>query len=474
MNTNPPYSHLSRRQFIQRTALTGVVLGFPTIIPSHVLGAAAPSKRINILQIGCGRIGMTMDIPGLLKHPTLARIVAACDVDSKRAALAKKMIEEKYAKDGVGNVTVETSQDYHDFINRADIDAVSISTPDFWHAQPVLEAALAGKDIYVQKPLTLTVAEGRLLCEVVRGKNRILQVGSQQRSGAQFHRAAQIVRNGRIGKVHTVRIGLPTDPSGGKPKELPVPSNLNFDAWLGCTPKTPYIEDGVHPQNGIGRPGWLRLNAYTRGMITGWGSHHVDIAHWGTNLEYSGPLAVEATAQWPGSDSFWNVHGAYHVEMKYPDDVKFLINNKFPNGIRFEGDDGWVWVSRGGAKATASDPVSQQESKSIDASNQEWLTADMSKDKVRLHQSPDCDHHLDWLVAMRERRDATTNVETSHAGCTACNVAWIGMKLGRPLKWNAKTERFDDAEANTFLKLSEREPYGAFFTAKKAGFKHSI
>ncbi len=474
MKKTTSQNQLTRRQFLQRTALAGTVLGFPTIIPAHVLGADAPSKRLNILQIGCGRIGQTMDIPGLLKHPTLARIVAACDVDANRAQAAKKMIEKSYAKAGSEKSTVETSQDYHEFISRADIDAVSISTPDFWHAQPVLEAALAGKDIYVQKPLTMTVAEGRLLCEAVRGKKRVLQVGSQQRSWAQFHRAAQIVRNGRIGKVHTVRIGLPTDPAGGNAKKMPVPANLNYDMWLGCTPQEDYTEDRVHPQDGIGRPGWLRLNAYTRGMMTGWGSHHVDIAHWGTDLEHSGPLSIEATAQWPGADSFWNVHGAYHIEMKYPGDLKMIIDNKFPNGIRFEGEEGWVLVSRGGSKATASDPVSKAESKGIDASNREWLTADMSKDKVQLHHSPNYDHHLDWLVAMRERRDATTSVETSHAACTACNVAWVGMKLGRPLKWDSKTERFDDAEANKFLKLEEREPYGAFYAAKKAGFKTNI
>jgi predicted dehydrogenase len=274
--------------------------------------------------------------------------------------------------------------------------------------------------------------------------------------------------------VHTVRIGLPTDPSGGNGTKMPVPPNLDYDQWLGCTPEVYYTEDRVHPQNSLSaRPGWLRLNQFTRGMITGWGSHHVDIAHWGMDAEDTGPLSVNASAQWPGPESFWNVHGPYSIEMKYPGDVTLLISDKLPNGIRFEGEDGWIWVSRGSYSATASDPTAgQQGSKALDASNKDWLRGDLSSDRVQLHRSPKWDHHLDWLMAVRERKDPTTNVETGHRACTACTVAWIGMKLGRPLKWDPKAERFeDDAEANALISLPERAPYGALAVAKKAGVK---
>ena len=343
-----------------------------------------------------------------------------------------------------------------------DIDAVAISTPDHWHAQPVIEAALAGKDIYVQKPLTLTLAEGIAVDRIVRAKKRILQIGTQQRSTEQFHRACQLVRNGRIGKVHTVKIGLPTDPSGGDGKVIPVPANLNYAQWLGSTPEVPYTKDRCHPQDGYGsRPGWLRQNQFTHGMITGWGSHHVDIAHWGMDTEYTGPISVKAEAEWPGPDSFWDVHGAYHIEMKYANGATVLIIDKLPNGIRFEGDEGWIWVSRGSYTATSSDPTSGKTTKAFDASDKSWINCDLSKDEVQLHRSPNWDHHLDWLQALKEEREAVTNVDTGHRSCSACMVSWIGMKLGRPLKWDPDKERFDDDEANSMMARAERAPYGA-------------
>jgi predicted dehydrogenase len=469
---------VSRRRFLQlsATGATAAAIGFPTIIPSRVLGSQAPSKLIRIAQIGCGRIARDMDLPGLLKHPNLARVVAVCDLDSVRRADAKQLLEERYAKALGQKVTVDTVANYAELLARPDIDAVSISTPDHWHAQPILEAALAGKDIYVQKPLSMTIAEGRLISDVVRAKGRILQIGSQQRSTEQFHRACQLVRNGRIGQVRTVRIGLPTDPAGGNKATMPVPSNLNYDTWLGSTPLEPYTEDRVHPQSAdlkvrYGRPGWLRLNAYGCGMITGWGSHHVDIAHWGMGTELTGPVALKGTATWPGPDSLWDVHGKYSIELQYPNGATMFISDELPNGIRFEGTDGWIWVSRGSYTATASDPTSgKRATKALDASNPEWLRTSLANDKLQLRQAPKWDHHLDWLEAVRARREAVTNAETGHRSCSVCLMSWIAMRLGRPLKWDPEKERFDDAEANRMLYRTERAPHGAFAAAKRAGF----
>jgi predicted dehydrogenase len=202
---------MKRRHFLKTALGASAILGFPTIIPSRVLGAQAPSELIQIAQIGCGRIANDMDLPGVLKHPGLARVVAVADVDSRRAELARRKIEQAYEKSAQQRVAVGVHANYHELLAREDIDAVMISTPDHWHAQPVVEAALAGKDIYVQKPLSLTIAEGRLVSDVVRAKKRVLQIGSQQRSTEQFHHACELVRNGAIGKIQSVQIGLPVD-----------------------------------------------------------------------------------------------------------------------------------------------------------------------------------------------------------------------------------------------------------------------
>jgi myo-inositol 2-dehydrogenase/D-chiro-inositol 1-dehydrogenase len=460
-------NNLNRRQFLKLsgTGTTAAVLGFPTIISSRVLGAGAPSKLIQIGQIGCGRIANDMDMPGVLKHPQLARIVAVADLDSKRAEFARRRIEQSYEKSISQKVAVLAYGDYREVLARTDIDAVMISSPDHWHAQLVVEAALAGKDIYVQKPLSMTIAEGRLVSDVVRAQKRVLQVGSQQRSTAQFHRACELIRNGVLGRLKSVQIGLPIDPAGGNASAMPVPANLDYDAWLGCTPRVRYTEDRVHPQSEdpkklFGRPGWLRLNQFTCGMITGWGSHHADIAHWGMGAEYGGPIAVEAKAAWPGPDSFWDVHGKYSVKLTYANGVITTISDELPNGVRFEGEDGWIWVTRGSLNST----------QSLNASNPKLLQVPDSELKTRLHRSPNWDHHLDWLEAMRERKEAVTNAETGHRSCTACVISWIGMKLARPLQWNPEKEQFNDAQANRMLHRPEREPYGAFNAAKKAGF----
>lgn len=441
----------------------------PAILTSRTRAAASgAAKPLRVLQIGCGRIAKDMDLPGILGHPKLARIVGVCDVDSQRVGWAKEQVATSYKK-SLGSVPdILTSGNYRELIERDDIDAVSISTPEHWHAQPVVEAALAGKHIYVQKPLTLTIAEGQVAARVVRKHNRILQVGSQQRSTEQFHRACQLVRNGRIGTVRKIKIGLPSDPSGGDGKIVPVPDNFDYEQWLGWTKEVPYCVDRCHPQGGFGsRPGWLRQNQFTCGMITGWGSHHLDIAHWGMSTEMSGPVAVDAKAEWPGPESFWDVHGAYDIKLSYGNGVEMHISHKFPNGIRFEGDDGWVWVSRGNYSATKSDPTSGKAARALDASNKEWLTADLSKDDVQLHRAPKWDHHLDWLTAIQKGEDAGTNVDTGHRSNSACMVSWIGMKLGRPLKWDPVAERFDDAEANTMIAREERGAYGVVQLAKK-------
>ncbi|HEY3860823.1 MAG TPA: Gfo/Idh/MocA family oxidoreductase [Verrucomicrobiae bacterium] len=458
-------SHASRRQFIKRSVVGAAgLIAMPTIVPSSVFGANAPSNKIHVAHIGCGRISHGMDMPGVLKAD-IARVVALCDLDTKRLAHAKAFVEKHYK----GAVSVKTFGDYRELLQDPGIDAVAISTPDFWHSEPCVAGALAGKDIYVQKPLSMCIHEGRQVADTVTAKNRAFQIGSQQRSDSpwpQFRRACELVRNGRLGQLKTVKVGLPIDPPGGDPTPMPVPANLNYAMWLGWTPDVPYTEERVHPQNSItGRPGWLRIDPYTLGMITAWGSHHVDIAHWGMDTELTGPLEVEGKAEFPTS-GLWNVHGAYHVEMKYANGVTMIIDNHFPNGVRFEGDDGWIFVSRGDAKVTASDPASGG-GKSLAASKESILRSEIKPSEIHLYKSPD--QHLDWLHSIQSRQRAATTPEIAHRSTSACEVAWISMKLGRKLRWNPDKEEFvGDDEANSMRSRQQRPPYGTDNVLKSA------
>jgi len=444
-------------------------VALPTIVPSSVFGQNAPSKKIHVAHIGCGRIAHEMDLPGIIKHD-LARYVAVCDLDSKRLANAKEYIEAHYAKQTGSEkaMAVKTYGDYREMLKDPAIDAVAISTPDHWHSEPVIATALAGKDVYVQKPLSMTLVEGRAVSDTLRLKARAFQIGSQQRSDApwpQFRRACELVRNGRVGKLHTVQIGLPTDPSGGNETPMPVPPNLNYDMWLGCTPVVPYTEERVHPQNDFSRPGWLRIESYCLGMITGWGSHHVDIAHWGMDTELTGPIEAEAKAEFPRK-GLWNVHGPYHIEMKYANGVTMIIDNKFPNGVRFEGSDGWVFVSRGSAKATASDPTTGN-SKAFAASSPKIMNSEIGPNEIHLYKSED--HHLDWLKSIQSRKPCATTPEKAHRSTSACEIGWIAMKLGRKLRWDPVKEVFaNDDEANAMRSRPQRAPYGTDCALKKA------
>jgi myo-inositol 2-dehydrogenase / D-chiro-inositol 1-dehydrogenase len=459
--------HITRRQFLTTSlAASAAASLFPTIVPSSVFGADAPSNKIQIGQIGCGRIANEMDMPGILKH-NVARIVAVCDLDSKRLARAKNRVEKFYAgKTGSETaLAVKAYGDYRDLLKDGRVDAVAISTPDHWHSEPVIAAALAGKDIYVQKPLSMTLAEGRQVSDIVRAKKRAFQIGSQQRSTTQFRIACELVRNGRIGKLHTVKIGLPVDPSGDEEPEMPIPPNLDYAMWLGWTPQVPYTEKRVHPQNSItDRPGWLRIDSYCLGMITGWGSHHVDIGHWGMGTELTGPIEIEGKAEFPRK-GLWNVHGPYHIEAKYANGATMIIDNNFTNGVRFEGSDGWIFVSRGGAQATASDPASAF-GKALDASDPKILNSKLGPNELHLHKSDD--HHLDWLTSIQTRQPAVTTPEEAHRSTSACEIGWIAMKLGRKLRWDPAKEAFlDDDQANAMRSRPQRAPYGANLLLQK-------
>ena len=452
----------SRRDFLaaagKGVVATSLISGFPSIVPSSVLGATSPSNRINIGAIGNGRISRGHDLPGLWKYDT-ARIMAVCDLDSHRVEDARTLVNEYYTKKtGKKYDGVTTYADYSDLLANKDVDAVVISTPDHWHAIIAIHAVQAGKDVYLQKPASLTIAEGRALSDAVHHSGRIFQIGSQQRSSPQFRYAAELVRNGRIGQLRSVQIGLPGDPAGEVEPTMPVPKNLNYDMWLGSTPVVPYTEKRVHPQTGYDRPGWLRCEQFGAGMITGWGAHHVDSAHWGMDTEFTGPTEIWGTAEFPKS-GLWDVHGPFKTEAIYANGVHMIISGDFPNGVRFEGTSGWIFVSRGNETVTASDPVAKlHDSQALAASDPKIITSTIGPDEIHLYESKD--HHGNWLDCIRSRQQPIAPVEVAHRACSACLLHHMAMKLKRKLYWDPARERFkNDDEANGLLSRPQRTPY---------------
>ncbi|HTY62003.1 MAG TPA: Gfo/Idh/MocA family oxidoreductase [Acidobacteriota bacterium] len=452
-----------RREFIKEAGIglaasSILSAGFPTVVPASVLGPNAPSNRINIGAIGTGRISRGHDMPGVWKFEN-ARIIAVCDLDSKRLGEAKDLVNGYYSKQtGKPYAGVTGYADYRELLKNKDIDAVIVSTPDHWHALVCIHAVAAGKDVYLQKPASLTIAEGRSLSDAVRRSGRIFQIGSQQRSSPQFRFAAELVRNGRIGQLKTVQVGLPGDPAGEDEPEMPVPPNLNYEMWLGSTPLVYYTEKRVHPQNGYDRPGWLRCEQFGAGMITGWGSHHIDCAHWAMDTELTGPIEISGNAEFP-TKGLWDVHGSFRTEALYANGVRMIVSGDFPNGIRFEGTKGWLFVSRGNERVTASDPVARlQDPQALAAGDPKILASTIGSKEIHLYESTD--HHGNWLDCVRTRRTPIAPVEVAHRSCSACLLHHIAMKTKRTLHWDPKKERFEnDGTANAMLSRPQRTPY---------------
>jgi predicted dehydrogenase len=453
---------VSRRSFLKTAAAATAAAGFPTIVPASVLGQMAPSRRINVGAIGVGRISRVHDLPGIWQYDDV-RIMAVCDLDANRVEEGKALINGTYAKKtGKDYDGVTGYHNYRELLANKDIDAVVISTPDHQHAITACAAVRAGKDVYLQKPASLTIAEGRYLSNAVQASGRILQVGSQQRSTVQFRRAAELVRNGRIGELKHVEIGLPGDPSGPEAAAMPVPKNLNYDAWLGSTPEAYYTEIRVHPQTGFDRPGWLRCEQFGAGMITGWGAHHVDSAHWGMNTEYTGPVEIWGSAEFP-THGLWDVHGKFLTHAIYANGVTMDISGDFPNGIKFYGSKGWIFVTRT-ENVTASDPATgapasaRLKQTGLDASDPAILDSVLGPEEIHLYVSQD--QHRNWLDSIRSRQLPISPVEMGHRACSTCLLHHIAMRANRRLHWDPEKERFvGDEAADALLSRPQRAPY---------------
>jgi predicted dehydrogenase len=369
-----------------------------------------------------------------------ARLSALCDVDSKRMKKTASIVEKFYAGHNL-QVKPRSFEDFREMLACEDIDAVIIATPDHQHAVNAIAAANAGKDIYLQKPLTYSLAEGQKLVKAVRKNNIILQTGSQQRSSIYFRKVCQLVRNQRIGKLQRIEVQIPTDKGTGVSTPANVPKNLNYDMWFGPAPMAPYTEHRVHPQANFSRPGWIQIQQYCHGNVTNWGAHMYDIAQWalGTDTD-SGPVQIEATGEFPDRGLF-DVHTGLKGKAVYANGVEMITRNGKP-GVKFIGTDGWLWVQRG----------------SFDAHDREIFRSDPDQDKIKLYESSD--HMGNFLECIRSRTEPITPVEVGHRSNSVCIIHHIAMKLNRKLKWDPAKERFiDDAEADKMLDFPHRKPW---------------
>ncbi len=458
MADNIRMKRTSRRGFLKTSIGAAAAVGFPTIVPSSVFGEFAPSNRINVGAIGVGRISRGHDLPGIWQFDQ-AHIMAVCDLDSNRVEEGKLLINDFYTKkSGKPYDGVTGYHDYRELLANKDIDAVVISTPDHQHARLAVDAVHAKKDVYLQKPASLTIAEGRAMSNAVQASGQILQVGSQQRSWKQFYRACELVRNGRIGEIKHVEIGLPGDPSGPDAPKMPVPSNLNYDAWLGSTPEVYYTEMRVHPQKGFDRPGWLRCEQFGAGMITGWGAHHVDTAHWGMDTEHTGPIEVWGTAEFP-THGLWDVHGDFKTNAIYANGMTMAISGAYPNGIKFYGTKGWIFVERD-TQVTPTDPGGKPgpTRPPLTSSDPKILDSVIGPNEIHLYKSDD--QHGNWLDCIKTRAVPIAPAEIGHRACSTCLIHHIAMKTKRKLYWDPVKEQFkNDDQANSMLSRPQRAPY---------------
>jgi len=432
---------ISRRGFIKASAAAAAA---PAIVPSYVLGAQSPGNTLLFGCIGMGRQGRG-DMQELIYRglEVGARVVAVCDVDRHRAEDGQWLAEKIYAveENRTDYKGIALYEDFRELLARKDLDGVLIVTPDHGHAVHAVAAAEAGKDMYLEKPMTYTIGEGQALVKAVRKNKRILQVGSQQRSSIYFLKACELTRNGRIGKLHTIKVWLPEDQGAGDPTPTPIPKNLNYDMWLGPAAEKPFCEHRVHPQANFSRPGWLQIEGHCLGMITGWGSHMNDIAQWGNGTEHSGVVEIEAKAEFPDRGLF-DVHTVYSSKAKYANGVNLIQQTGSPAGVRFEGDKGWIFVQRG----------------QIQASDKAILREKIGPDETQLYKSTN--HMKNFLECMRTRKDPIAPVEIGHRSNSLCIMTHIAMKLGRKLLWDPENEQFlNDSEANSWLDYTHRKPW---------------
>lgn len=426
----------SRRNFL-KTSTAGIAAA--TIVPASALGledSTAPSNRLTVGVIGLGSRGYNL-IDELFKHSD-ARIVAICDVDSLHYRdrkwgtgtaygrdAAKKKIAGKY---GPGN-GLRVTDDFHEVCSYDDIDLVVVATPDHWHAHCTLEALRNGKDVYCEKPVTHTFHEGQLVYREVAKQNAVFQTGSQQRSDPLFRRTVELVRNGLLGKIERIEVGLPPGYGGpqGDATVTDPPAHLDYDMWCGPAPILPYMRARHHRW-------WRGHRAYGGGVLMDWIGHHNDIAHWALDVDGAGPMRVEAVGwTFPETDVYDTPHH-YGIQSAYAGGVTVSISSRHTVGAKFIGEDGHVYVTRG----------------RIQASDSRWTAASFRPGKQTVYTSDD--HMRNFLDCAKSRRACIAPAETAHRSITPGHLGYVSQALGRPLVWDASKERVvHDEAANQLL-----------------------
>ena len=428
----------SRRHFLKTSAAVTAATTLPQWFLEESAQAASkplgPNDKPGVALIGCGGRGR-----GVAREAAQhGQMLAVCDLDEANLAQALKLWPD-----------AKPYKDFRRLLERDDLHIIVNGTPDHWHTLVNLAALRAGKDIYSEKPLTLTVDEGKRLVQAVRASKRVLQTGSQQRSDKNFRLACELVRNGRIGKLKHVNVWLPHGRREGPFEKAPVPAGLDWDMWLGPTPKVDYVKERCHVTF---RYFW----EYSGGTMTDWGAHHNDIALWGTGFDRSGPVSVEGQSLVPMIPGGFTAASEYAIAYTYANGVTQLTRSTHgngwngsvtdkeaqPHGVRFEGTGGWIFVTRG----------------KIEASHGDLLTTPLPSGARCIYAS---DNHMkNFFDCVRSRQQPICDAEIGHRSVTVCQIGVIAMRLGRKLNWNPATQEFaGDKEANTWLAREMRAPW---------------
>ncbi|MHB1034513.1 MAG: Gfo/Idh/MocA family protein [Pirellulales bacterium] len=413
---------LTRRRFLgQATGAAGLALALPYLVPQTAFGA---NERVVTGHIGVGGQG------GSNLGKLLANAAAVCDLDKDHLAKAQQRVAGRD-----GKRKCDAYGDFRNLLDRKDIDAVVVSTPDHWHALPTVRACEAGKDVYCEKPLSLTIAEGRAMVEAARRHKRIVQTGSQQRSDDKFRLACELVRSGRLGKIERITVGIPGVNFAGPPvPDSDPPPQLDYDFWLGPAPKRPYNEKRVHY---LFRFFW----DYSGGQMTNWGAHHLDIAQWGMGTDETGPIEIEGEAKYH-AQHWYEVPEQFRVTYKYANGATVVCGQGLPGGTTFEGAKGKIHVNRGLLKSEPADLIA----KPLEAGD------------VHLYASKN--HHANWLESIKTRKPTICDVAIGHRSATVCHLGNIAIRVGRKIKWDPVAEQIiGDEEANRMLSRPYRAPW---------------
>lgn len=456
----------TRRRFLKTAAGAAGTFGLPFVVPASVLGANAPSNRINVGLIGCGHQSQRI-VPSFLVHDDV-QMLAVCDVNRRGLGYywpdqvlgretARQWVNEHYAqKTGNGQFKgCDACVDFREIVNRTDIDAVAIVVPDHWHALIAVAALQAGKDVYCEKPLALNVHQGRQMVKAVRKYERIFQTGAQFRSCPGVRRACELVRNGRLGEIRLVRTWVAANSFEGPGpgwQPMPVPDGFDYDFWLGPAPKAPYhVERCFHR--------WRYILDYSNGQTVNFGAHTNDVAQWGLNMDGTTPVEFEDNgSEFLPKGHLFTAATKTAFRARYANGIELLCETRRSSATKFEGTEGRLEVSLGGSIKTFPENLKD----SVIGSNEVHLPRSHPTREENVRKHIDADHVRNFLDAVKSRQDPIEPVEVGHSTASLCILGNIAQILKGKFRWDPTTERSpDDDQVNRMISRPMREPWGA-------------